>query len=136
MFPLIVLYIVIHILLAGFFLHFRPGFGVFCSRRGRRTSPVSRMRIVTSPTPRARFAFPSHPSLEENGCLVELLALNLRQLVSVDPFFLIRLSVEVRFTIIGLLGLFATSCLVAKRISHTACFTPMAVEAGFPPSPV
>jgi hypothetical protein len=91
------------------------------------------MRIMTPPTSSTRFAFPSHPSLEENGCLVEFLALNLCQLVSVDPFFLIRLSVH---TIIGLLGLVATSCLVAKRISHTACFTPMAVEAGFPPSPV
>jgi hypothetical protein len=49
---------------------------------------------MTSPPPRTRFTFTSHPSLEENRRLVKLLALDFRQLVAVDPFFLVRLPIQ------------------------------------------
>lgn len=68
---------------------------------------------------------------------MELLTFDLCQFVSVDPFFLVRLSIRVQFkAVIVLLGLFTTGCLVTKSISRTAYFTPMSVETVLPPSSV
>jgi hypothetical protein len=50
---------------------------------------------MASPSSRARFAFSSHTTLEKNSRLVKFLALNLRQLVAVDPLLLARFPFQI-----------------------------------------
>lgn len=93
------------------------------------------LRVMAPPSPRARFAFSSHPSLEKNSSLVKLLAFDFRQLVAMDPLLLARLPIQEYIkALLSFLG-FSPASIVSKGVSHTAHLTAMSVETWFPASP-
>lgn len=82
------------------------------------------MRIMTPATPRTGLALSSHPPLEDNGCLVEFLALDFSQFVPMDPFLGTRLLGN--WNLLFLLPiLLSTSRLV--HVARVAEVTPLAV---------
>lgn len=88
------------------------------------------MRIMTPSPPSARLALRSHPSLEEYGSLVKLLALDFRQLVPVDPFLAVHWVQFKPIVILTIYRLFATG----RVVPHAAKLTSVPVHAVIPSS--
>lgn len=85
------------------------------------------MRIVVPPMSCARLAVGRHPSLEHDGGLVKLLALDLCQLVPVNPILVVQFFWEVHPPTVRTLCVFLARRIILGYVE----VAPMFVHAGF-----